>query len=61
LRKLDARDRCRLTTDHARSILESMDDVDVAGSLVALRELGGSCDCAILYDLLLPAAPLVAD
>jgi len=28
-----------------------MDGVDVDASLLALRGLGGYCDCAILYDI----------
>jgi hypothetical protein len=43
--------RCRRTTEHARAILETMDGIDAGASLLALRELGGYCDCAILYDL----------
>ncbi len=31
--------------------LESMGEIDVASSLLALRALGGDCDCAILYDV----------
>ncbi len=42
--------RCDRTTDHARRVLESM-GVDVTASLIALRELGGYCDCSILFDL----------
>jgi len=43
--------RCHRTTEHARAALESMEDIDVDRSLFALRELGGHCDCAILFDL----------
>jgi hypothetical protein len=43
--------RCHQTTEHARAVLESMPGIDVGRSLFALRELGGHCDCAILFDL----------
>jgi hypothetical protein len=49
--RLNRVDRCRQTTEHARAILETMSGIDVAQSLNALREIGGTCDCAILYDL----------
>jgi hypothetical protein len=49
--RLSRVDRCRQTTENARAILESMGGIDVASSLTALRELGGCCDCAILYDV----------
>jgi hypothetical protein len=35
----------------ARSILATMDDVDVAASLAYFREHGGHCDCEILLNL----------
>jgi len=44
-------DRCNRTIEHARAILAAMDGIDVGASLLALRELGGYCDCAILYGL----------
>ena len=42
---------CIRTTQYARAALEAMPGVDVAASLLALRELGGLCDCAILYGI----------
>jgi hypothetical protein len=47
--------RCHQTTEHAQAVLESMRDIDVGRSLMALRELGGTCDCAILFDLREPS------
>ena len=49
--RLDAVERCTKTTEHARALLATMDGIDVNASLFALRELGGYCDCAILYDV----------
>jgi hypothetical protein len=49
--RLEAVKLCRRTTEHTRAILASMDGVDVDASLLALRKLGGYCDCAILYDI----------
>jgi hypothetical protein len=46
LTRLDAVPRCTRTTENARMILAAMEGVDVEGSL---HELGGRCDCAILY------------
>lgn len=43
--------RCRKTTEHAHAALVAMDNLDVAASLRALAELGGECDCTILFDL----------
>jgi hypothetical protein len=43
--------RCARTTEHARRVLESMPGIDISGSLEALRQLGGECDCTILFDL----------
>lgn len=43
--------RCRKTTEHARATLVAMDGLDVADSLRALAEMGGECDCTILFDL----------
>jgi len=51
LTKLEAVQRCQRTTEHTRAILATMDGVDVDASLLALRGLGGYCDCAILYDI----------
>lgn len=51
LTRLEAVKLCRRTTEHTRAILATMDGVDVDASLLALRELGGFCDCAILYDI----------
>jgi hypothetical protein len=51
LTKLDAVPRCTKTTDNARAILATLDGVDVDRSLRVLHELGGYCDCAILYDV----------
>ena len=49
--------RCNLTTEHARAVLESMAGIEVEESLRRLAERGGTCDCAILFDL---SAPPVA-
>ena len=49
--RLSAVERCDKTTEHARAVLAGMGDIDVGASLLALRELGGYCDCSILYDL----------
>lgn len=51
LDRLDAVPRCTRTTENARAILGTMPGVDVARSMYTLRELGGYCDCAILYDV----------
>ena len=51
LTRLDAVPRCTRTTENARTILAGMPELDVDRSLCALRELGGYCDCAILYDV----------
>jgi hypothetical protein len=51
LARLDAIPRCTKTTENAQVILATMQEVDVDRSLSALRELGGCCDCAILYDV----------
>jgi len=40
---------CLHTADHARALLGEMPGIDVEGSLCALRELGGDCDCEIVY------------
>ena len=51
LTKLEGVQLCRRTTEYTRAILATMDGVDVDASLLALRRLGGYCDCAILYDI----------
>ena len=51
LEQLEKVERCERNTAHTQAILESMGEVDVASSLLALRALGGDCDCAILYDV----------
>ncbi len=35
----------------SRAILETMDGVDVEGSLVEFRENGGFCDCEVLLNI----------
>ena len=54
LAELSRAQRCHRTTEHAEAVLASMPGMDVAGSLAALRELGGLCDCTILFDLYEP-------
>lgn len=49
--RLQQASRCRKTTEHAHAALVAMDDLDVSASLRALAELGGECDCTILFDL----------
>jgi len=39
---------CLGTMDHARAVLEQMPGTDVEGSLDAVQELGGHCDCEIV-------------
>jgi hypothetical protein len=51
LASLNLADRCRHNTDHARAALERMPGIDSERSLAALNELGGTCDCAILFDV----------
>jgi hypothetical protein len=51
LNGLSQAQRCALTTDHAEKLLSRMQGVDPHASLRALRELGGECDCSILFDL----------
>ena len=51
LNELTKAQRCALTTDHAEKLLNRMQGVDPQASLRALREMGGKCDCAILFDL----------
>ena len=43
--------KCLGTTEHARAVLSNMSYVDVEGSLSELARLGGTCDCAIEFDL----------
>ncbi len=43
--------RCNQTTEHSRRVLQAMVGIDVEGSLMALRDMGGVCDCSILFDL----------
>ena len=42
---------CFETTENARRVLSSMAGVDVEASLAALRLRGGTCDCAIVFEL----------
>ena len=42
---------CIDSTDNARRVLATMPDLDVEGSLAALRVLGGACDCAIVFEV----------
>jgi hypothetical protein len=42
---------CTGTTMNARRLLARMHGIDVEGSLEALRQLGGRCDCEIVYEL----------
>jgi hypothetical protein len=51
LDELSKASRCARTTEHARAVLVAMEGVDASASLRALQELGGTCDCAILFDL----------
>lgn len=51
LNELSKARRCEKTTQHAEALLASMPGIDAHASLRALRELGGECDCAILFDL----------
>lgn len=43
--------RCFGTTEQARLVLSGMPDVDVDGTLKALAERGGTCDCRIELDI----------
>jgi hypothetical protein len=43
---------CLGTTQYARAALTEIPGVDVQGSLRALAELGGTCDCAIEHDVM---------
>jgi hypothetical protein len=52
LSELGKAQRCTRTTDHAERLLSRMQGIDLHASLFALHELGGKCDCAILFDLL---------
>ena len=51
LERLDQVTRCERTTEHSGRILATMSGIDVTQSLRTLAELGGHCDCAILYDI----------
>ena len=51
LSELSKAQRCAMTTHHAEELLSRMQGIDPHASLRALRELGGKCDCAILFDL----------
>ncbi len=42
---------CSGTTRHARLALAELPGIDVAESLRALAELGGTCDCQIELDI----------
>ena len=42
---------CWQTTESAEAVLEAMGGIDVAASILAIRELGGECDCEIVYRL----------
>lgn len=51
LARLASVPRCLRTTEHSRAILATMDGIDADRSLVALHDMGGHCDCAILFDI----------
>lgn len=42
---------CDGTIKNARRVLESMDRIDVEKSLAYFRELGGFCDCEIVFNV----------
>jgi hypothetical protein len=42
---------CVETTENARRVLSAMGRIDVEATLVALRALGGTCDCAIVFEV----------
>lgn len=42
---------CTGSTENARRLLSTMEGIDVNGSLAALRVLGGTCDCAIVFEV----------
>ena len=49
--KLSGARICLGTTKESRVVLGSMQGIDVEGSLRALAELGGTCDCRIELDV----------
>jgi len=51
LDQLSRADRCVRTTEKSEAVLSAMRGFDVETSIRALRELGGTCDCAILFGL----------
>jgi len=51
LDELSKADRCVRTTEKSEAVLSAMRGFDVEGSIRTLRELGGVCDCAILFGL----------
>lgn len=42
---------CHGTTENARAVLSGLPGIDAEGSLHALAALGGTCDCAIEFDV----------
>jgi hypothetical protein len=51
---------CHGTTKEARGVMGSMQGIDVEGSLRALADLGGTCDCRIELDVALGAEQVQA-
>ena len=51
IHELGKADRCTRTTRHTETILSTMQGINVQASLRALGELGGRCDCGILFGL----------
>ena len=49
--KLSRARLCYGTTEQTRITLAAMGDVDVEGTLSALKRLGGNCDCQIELDI----------
>lgn len=54
--KLSRAPLCSGTTQHARTALSELPGIDVQGSLSALAEIGGYCDCQIEFDVASPTA-----
>jgi hypothetical protein len=42
---------CTGSVENARRVLSARAGIDVGRSLEAIRILGGSCDCAIVFEL----------
>jgi len=47
--KLNEESVCLGSTTYARAILRGMSEIDIESSLSALKILGGTCDCEILF------------